>query len=91
MIAIPSCSTDTTLDAFKMGVLTSPDLYNDLVKFPCVTLADVQAKALAHIRLEEDVVFHNKMILATAPKGDGSSGSKWNKDKGKGNYNRPSP
>ncbi|KAK9750159.1 hypothetical protein RND81_02G177700 [Saponaria officinalis] len=53
-VFIPRCDVGTSVEAFRQGLLGDSELYVDLTKYPCHTFEDVQAKALAHIRLEED-------------------------------------
>ena len=57
MVAIPRYSLDMAIDAFKRGLATYADLYDDLTKYPCVAFEDVQSRTLAHIELEEDKAF----------------------------------
>jgi hypothetical protein len=53
-ISILGCENSTAIEAFRQGLLFDSDLYKELTKHKCLTFEDVQAKALAHIRLEED-------------------------------------
>ena len=41
-------------EAFRRGLERDSPLYDELTKYPCKTLDDVQAKAMAQVRLEED-------------------------------------
>ncbi|XP_021767502.1 uncharacterized protein LOC110731890 [Chenopodium quinoa] len=54
-IGIHKCDAPTTIDAFKRGLLDHSELYKELTKYPCTTFEDVQAKAMAQVRFEEDV------------------------------------
>ncbi|XP_074310527.1 uncharacterized protein LOC141646555 [Silene latifolia] len=53
-VAIPSCDIATAIQAFRRGLHQDSDLYKDLTKHPCTTFEEVQSKAIAVIRLEED-------------------------------------
>ncbi|XP_074297868.1 uncharacterized protein LOC141628660 [Silene latifolia] len=49
-VAIPRCDIATAIEAFRQ----ESDLYKDLTKYPCTTFEEVQTKAIAVMRLEED-------------------------------------
>ncbi|XP_074298588.1 uncharacterized protein LOC141629497 [Silene latifolia] len=53
-VSIPRCDVGIVVEAFRHGLLPNSDPYIDLTQYPCHTFEDVQAKALAYIRLEED-------------------------------------
>ncbi|XP_074361074.1 uncharacterized protein LOC141701268 [Apium graveolens] len=53
-VSITNCDTPTAIEAFRRGLGRDSPLYDELTKYPCKTMDDVQAKALAQIRLEED-------------------------------------
>ncbi|XP_074310521.1 uncharacterized protein LOC141646549 [Silene latifolia] len=53
-VAIPRCDIATAIQAFRRGLHQDSDLYKDLTKHPCTTFEEVQSKAIAVIRLEED-------------------------------------
>ncbi|CAH9082513.1 unnamed protein product [Cuscuta epithymum] len=54
-VSIPRCYVPTTIEAFRQGLLEDSELYRELTKYPSWSFEDVQAKALAFIRLEEDL------------------------------------
>ncbi|CAH9080900.1 unnamed protein product [Cuscuta epithymum] len=54
-MSIPRCCVPTTIEAFRQGLLEDSELYRELTKYPSRSFEDVQAKALAFIRLEEDL------------------------------------
>ncbi|XP_010695646.1 uncharacterized protein LOC104908250 [Beta vulgaris subsp. vulgaris] len=54
-VSIPNCDSRTAIEAFKRGLEEESNLYKELTKYPCPTFEDAQAKALAQIRLEEDM------------------------------------
>ena len=54
MISIPRCDATTAVEAFRQGLFGASELYDELTKYTCQTFDDVKAKALAHVRLEED-------------------------------------
>ena len=54
-IEIPRCDVATAVEAFRHGLIRDSDLYKELTRHPCSSFEDVQAKALAQIRLEEDL------------------------------------
>lgn len=41
-------------EAFRRGLQKDSPMYDDLTKYPCKIMDDVQAKAMAHMRLEEN-------------------------------------
>ncbi|XP_074300130.1 uncharacterized protein LOC141631344 [Silene latifolia] len=53
-VAIPRCDIATAIEAFRQGLHQDSDLYKDLTKYPCTTFEEVQTKAIAVMRLEED-------------------------------------
>ncbi|XP_021769851.1 uncharacterized protein LOC110734100 [Chenopodium quinoa] len=53
-IGIHKCDAPTTIEAFRRGLLDHRELYKELTKYPCTTFEDVQAKAMAQVRFEED-------------------------------------
>ncbi|XP_074270742.1 uncharacterized protein LOC141594636 [Silene latifolia] len=53
-VAIPRCDIATAIQAFRQGLHQDSDLYKDLTKYPCTTFEEVQTKAIAVMRLEED-------------------------------------
>ncbi|XP_060969629.1 uncharacterized protein LOC133036880 [Cannabis sativa] len=53
-VSITACNVDTTITAFRKGLLEESDLYKELTKYPCRTMEDVLAKAWAQIKWEED-------------------------------------
>ncbi|XP_021766981.1 uncharacterized protein LOC110731427 [Chenopodium quinoa] len=54
-IGIHKCDAPATIEAFKRGLLDHSERYKELTKYPCTTFEDVQAKAMAQVRFEEDV------------------------------------
>ncbi|XP_021770754.1 uncharacterized protein LOC110734941 [Chenopodium quinoa] len=53
-IGIHKCDAPTTIEAFRRGLLDHSELYKELTKYPCTTFEDVQDKAMAQVRFEED-------------------------------------
>ncbi|XP_074314385.1 uncharacterized protein LOC141649598 [Silene latifolia] len=53
-VAIPRCDIATAIEAFRQGLRQDSDLDKDLTKYPCTTFEEVQTKAIAVMRLEED-------------------------------------
>lgn len=53
-VTITNCDIPTAIEAFRRGLDWDSPLYDELTKYPCKTLDDVQAKAMAQVRLEED-------------------------------------
>ena len=53
-VSIPHCDVPTSIQAFRQGLVRGSELYRELTKYPCLSFEDVQAKAMAQIRLEED-------------------------------------
>ncbi|XP_074351907.1 uncharacterized protein LOC141691059 [Apium graveolens] len=53
-VSITKCDTPTTIEAFRRGFERESPLHDELTKYPCKTMDDVQAKAMAQVRLEED-------------------------------------
>ncbi|KAI3770601.1 hypothetical protein L6452_01741 [Arctium lappa] len=60
MTGIQNCDVKTTIEAYKQGLDDSLGLYLDLTKYPPETFEDVRARTLAHMRVEDDLVFRNK-------------------------------
>ncbi|XP_056843232.1 uncharacterized protein LOC130495754 [Raphanus sativus] len=54
-VATPQCNANTTISAFKRGLLPEGDLYKELIKYKCRTMEDVLSRAWAQVRWEEDV------------------------------------
>ncbi|XP_074343067.1 uncharacterized protein LOC141680864 [Apium graveolens] len=53
-VTITNCDVLTAIEAFRRGLERESPLYEELTKYPCRTMDDVQVKAMAHVRLEED-------------------------------------
>ena len=53
-VTITNCDVPTAIEAFRRGLERDSPLYDELTKYPCRTMDDVQAKAMAQVRLEED-------------------------------------
>ncbi|XP_074351988.1 uncharacterized protein LOC141691146 [Apium graveolens] len=53
-VTITNCDTPTAIEAFRRSLERESPLYEELTKYPCKSMDDVQAKAMAQIRLEED-------------------------------------
>ena len=53
-VTIMNCDIPTAIEAFRRGLKRDSPMYDELTKYPCKTMEDVQAKAMAHVRLEED-------------------------------------
>ncbi|XP_021717331.1 uncharacterized protein LOC110685175 isoform X1 [Chenopodium quinoa] len=54
-IGIHKCDAPTTIEAFRRGLLDHSEHYKEITKDPYTTFEDVQAKAMAQVRFEEDV------------------------------------
>ncbi|XP_048502695.1 uncharacterized protein LOC125498515 [Beta vulgaris subsp. vulgaris] len=55
-VSIPNCDARTAIEAFRRGLDEESDLYKELTKYLRFrTFKDAQSKALAQIRLEEDM------------------------------------
>ncbi|XP_056697828.1 uncharacterized protein [Spinacia oleracea] len=52
-VTVPECDVPTAIEAFRQGLYGETDLWRDLIKYPCKTFEDAQAKAMAQVRLEE--------------------------------------
>ncbi|XP_056687877.1 uncharacterized protein [Spinacia oleracea] len=52
-VIVPECDVLTAIEAFRQGLYGETDLWRDLIKYPCKTFEDAQAKAMAQVRLEE--------------------------------------
>ncbi|XP_074267160.1 uncharacterized protein LOC141590468 [Silene latifolia] len=53
-VAIPRCDIATAIQSFRRGLHQDSDLYKNLTMHPCTTFEEVQSKAIAIMRLEED-------------------------------------
>ncbi|XP_010677959.1 uncharacterized protein LOC104893542 [Beta vulgaris subsp. vulgaris] len=76
-VSIPSCDARTAIEAFRRGLDKEYDLYKELTKYPCPTFEDTQAKALAQIRLEEDVQSRKAYANADSRKATSSKQPPW--------------
>lgn len=53
-VTITNCDISTAIEAFKRGLERDSLQYDELTKYSCRTMDDVQAKAMAQVRLEDD-------------------------------------
>ncbi|XP_074290388.1 uncharacterized protein LOC141617113 [Silene latifolia] len=53
-VSILRCDIATAIQAFRRGLHQDSELYKDLTMHPCTTFEEVQSKAIAVMRLEED-------------------------------------
>ena len=53
-VKIYKCDIPTAIEAFRQGLFEEDGLYKELTKYPCATFEDVEAKAMAQVRFEED-------------------------------------
>ncbi|XP_074314617.1 uncharacterized protein LOC141649844 [Silene latifolia] len=53
-VSIPRCDIATAIQAFRRGSHCDSQLYKELTMHPCTTFEEVQSKAIAVMRLEED-------------------------------------
>ncbi|XP_074296949.1 uncharacterized protein LOC141627614 [Silene latifolia] len=53
-VSIPRCDIATAIQAFRRGLHQDSQLYKELTMHPCTTFEEVQSKAIAVMRLEED-------------------------------------
>ncbi|XP_010684616.1 uncharacterized protein LOC104899178 [Beta vulgaris subsp. vulgaris] len=56
MISVKSLGVPTAIKAFRRGLTYKSRLYYELTRYPCSTLEEVRARAMAEIRVEEDEV-----------------------------------
>ncbi|KAL8156935.1 hypothetical protein AgCh_001876 [Apium graveolens] len=63
-MAITNCDVPMAIGAFRRGLERDSPLYDELTKYPCRTMDDVQAKVLAQVRLEEDKRKADRQILS---------------------------
>ncbi|XP_074299709.1 uncharacterized protein LOC141630861 [Silene latifolia] len=54
-VAIRGCDTSTAINAFRQGLDKDSDLYKKLTMHPCERFEEVQQRATAALRLEEDI------------------------------------
>ena len=59
-VTITNCDIPTAIEAFGRGLERDSPLYDDLMKYPCRIMEDVQAKAMALVKLEEDKREHDE-------------------------------
>ncbi|XP_056688416.1 uncharacterized protein [Spinacia oleracea] len=52
-VTVPECDVPTAIEAFRQGLYGETDLWRDLIKYPCKTFEDAQAKEMAQVRLDE--------------------------------------
>ncbi|XP_031247962.1 uncharacterized protein LOC116105691 [Pistacia vera] len=60
-VSIPYCNQETTVNAFKKGLLPNSELYKELTKFNYTTMEDKLARVLIKIRWEENEVHRIKL------------------------------
>ena len=53
-VTITNRDLPMAIEAFRRGLVRDSSLYDELTKYRCKTMDDVQAKAMAQFRLEED-------------------------------------
>ena len=53
-VTIMNCDIPMAIEAFRRGLVRDSSLYDELTKYPCKTMDNVQAKAMAQVILEED-------------------------------------
>ncbi|XP_057249388.1 uncharacterized protein LOC104889318 [Beta vulgaris subsp. vulgaris] len=76
-VSIPNCDARTAIEAFRRGLDEESDLYKELTKYPCPTFEDAQAKALAQIRLEEDMQSRKAYAYADSRKATSNKQASW--------------
>ncbi|XP_010669872.1 uncharacterized protein LOC104886992 [Beta vulgaris subsp. vulgaris] len=76
-VSIPNCDARTVIEAFRRGLDEESDLYKELTKYPCPTFEDAQAKALAQIRLEEDMQSRKAYANADSRKAASNKQASW--------------
>ncbi|XP_010682324.3 uncharacterized protein LOC104897199 [Beta vulgaris subsp. vulgaris] len=76
-VSIPNCDARTAIEAFRRGLDEESDLYKELTKYPCPTFEDAQAKALAQIRLEEDMQSRKAYAHADSRKATSNKQASW--------------
>ncbi|XP_057247381.1 uncharacterized protein LOC130589811 [Beta vulgaris subsp. vulgaris] len=76
-VSIPNCDARMTIEAFRRGLDEESDLYKELTKYPCPTFEDAQAKALAQIRLEEDMQSRKAYANADNRKATSNKQASW--------------
>ncbi|XP_056685409.1 uncharacterized protein [Spinacia oleracea] len=52
-VTVPECDVPTAIEAFRQGLYGETNLWRDLIKYPCKTFEDAQAKEMTQVRLEE--------------------------------------
>jgi hypothetical protein len=60
-VAIPGCDVTTAIQAFRRGLHRDSDLYKELTMHPCLTFEQVQSRAKAAMRLEEDQAYQKSI------------------------------
>lgn len=53
-VTITNCDIPTTIEAFHQGLIRESPFHAEPTKYPCKNKDDLQAKAMARVRLEED-------------------------------------
>ncbi|XP_010686866.1 uncharacterized protein LOC104901023 [Beta vulgaris subsp. vulgaris] len=76
-VSIPNCDVKTAIEGFRRGLDEDSDLYKELTKYPCPTFEDAQAKALAQIRLEEDMESRKEFYDVDSRKSMPNEESSW--------------
>jgi len=60
-VAIPGCDVTTAIQAFRRGLHRDSDLYKELTMHPCLPFDQVQTRAKAAMRLEEDHMYQRSI------------------------------
>ena len=53
-VTIPFCHQETTVDAFRKGLIPDGELYKELTKFNCNSMEDAFAQDWVQIKWEKD-------------------------------------
>ncbi|XP_074348771.1 uncharacterized protein LOC141687414 [Apium graveolens] len=67
-MTITNCDVPTAIEAFRRELERKSPLNEELTKYPCRTMDDVQAKAMAQVRLEEDMREDDEKYYRTSRK-----------------------
>ncbi|XP_021747717.1 uncharacterized protein LOC110713576 [Chenopodium quinoa] len=70
MIGIKGYDVRIAIEAFKRGLTDDSELYRELTKYPCTTFEEVRTRALAQMRLEDNLAIRNGVQPLPIPNND---------------------
>ncbi|XP_074300137.1 uncharacterized protein LOC141631351 [Silene latifolia] len=85
-VSIRGCNMSTAINAFRQGLDKESNLYKELTMYPCERFEEVQQRATAALRLEEDIQARKGIANFNKPSRKFTTEKKYERAKP---YNRP--